>query len=91
MSAKSVKGPGGKQPASAATNLIGTPSNDSSAETQQLLTAFKSWWGSRHDGGSCLPSSRSVQNILYSEASVDGVQILSRFECSCHGGNERQE
>lgn len=38
----------------------------------------------------CHPlGSYTIVGIL--DASIDRVQIPSRSECSCHGGNERQE
>lgn len=59
MSAKSVKGPGGKKPASAATNLIGIPKFV--LKTPFKLTRHYSWWWSRHDGSIGLSSARSVR------------------------------
>ena len=57
MSAKSVKGPGGKKPASAATNLIGIVRTF--IGLGQRLISPNSWRWGWHDGGSCLPSFRS--------------------------------
>jgi hypothetical protein len=51
-----VKGPGGKKPASAATNLIGKETTR--IEWQEIDLNFNSWWRSWNDGSARVPPVR---------------------------------
>ena len=89
MSAKNIKSPGPKKPASAATNLIGT--HGLTLLPEATLTIMRSWRRCGHDGGSGLSSIGLVEGRTLKAALLTIFKTQSKSGCSCHGAPEHQE
>lgn len=93
-----MQGPGGKQPASAATNLIGKLGHEELAGSVvwrlYANSGRHSWRRSWHDGGARVPSAWYVLPHPSPKSSWDTVkpakQTQSRCACSSRGEREHQ-